>query len=314
MFLRKILGSLLVIMFVLLAIPNFVIYALSRTYLNPEFYNRGEVVTGSYDYVVDKTVEVLRSGSTMFNGFYPPEQLKPQIEKVFTKTIFASILSDFSTQLDAYIENPTSTMTLSLKVLRQNLLTVSNNLIYQIYQDLPTCSDDDLASMFRNSGVPQCVPKSAPYDQVVKPIKDDFENAIYNGVPEELSNVEQVIPLKMLVSFEQLKVWSFLVLVILLGLIVLVVYGKTSVIVTYIAKGFLFAGVMGYLFAYGLGVEVATIVASQSHDASTLQFLRFFTDFGLLEIQKIALMFAGVGVLLWVIRIILIGTVEMKVE
>lgn len=312
MILRKIIASFLVILFVLLSIPNFLIYALSRSYLNTDFYRREDVISGTYDFVVDKTVSVLRSNSEMFKGYFQSDELKTQIDKVFTKQIFGSVLADFANQIDLYKQNSGKPMTLSLKVLRTNLLTVSNNLVYQIYQNLPTCSNEELVNAIYHNQAPQCVPKSMPYDQVVKPIKDNFENSIYNVVPEELSNVDQAVPIKVLVNIEQYKTWSFLILVILMGLLVLVVYGKTSSIVAYIGNGFLFGGVLGYVFAYGLGIEVTGLAAAQIKEARTMEFLKFLMNFSLVEIQKMALMFVGVGVLLWVIRFILKRTVEAK--
>ena len=140
----------------------------------------------------------------------------------------------------------------------------------------------------------------------------NFENTIYNVVPEELTNVDQAIPLKVLVNIETYKTWSFLVLLLLMALMVVFVYGKTSTVVAYIGNGFLFGGALGYAFAYGLGVEVAALAAEQIKDSRTMEFLKFLVNFSLLEIQKLALMFVGVGILLWIIRFILKRTVEAK--
>ncbi len=312
MMLRKIFGSLLVVLFVILAIPNFLIYGLSRTYLDTDFYRSEEVIKGSYDFVVDKTVEVLREDSEMFKGYFQPAELKTKIEQVFTEKIFSAILVNFADQIDQLQQNSDQSMTISLKVLRENLLTVANNLTYQIYQNLPTCSDADLVKAVNSNQAPQCVPKNLPYDQVVKPINDNFEAAIYNQIPEELSNLDSAVPVKVLIDIEKYKQWSFLSLVIVLSLIVLVVYGKTSSIVAYIGNGFFLGGIAGVIFSYALELQISSNVAEQISDPRIVQFLILVLGFLLAEVQKMSLMFVAVGVILWIIRFILKRTVEAK--
>lgn len=298
-------------LFVLLSLPNFFIYGLSRTYLNTDFYRREEVSTGVYNFVVDQTTSVLRQESEMFRGYFEGDELKTQIEKVFTKTIFTTVLNDFAAQIDNYKKNPNQPLVISLKVLRENLLTVGNNLTYLIYQNLPTCSDAELLDSITSEKVPECVPKNVPYDQVVKPINENFEATIYNEIPEELSNIDQAVPIKTLVDIEHYKNISFLVLVAILALIALMVYGKTSTIVAYIGTGFFLAGALGFGFGYALNL-LPGMANMQLSDPAFVSLFAFILNFLVVEVQRLALMFVGVGVLLWVIRFVLLRTVEDK--
>jgi hypothetical protein len=109
-------------LFVLLSLPNFLIYGLSRTYLNTDFYRREDLNKGVYNYVLDQTVTVLRNESEMFKGYFDREELRVQIEKVFTVQIFSETLADFANQLDVYKKNTDKPLVISLKTFRENFL------------------------------------------------------------------------------------------------------------------------------------------------------------------------------------------------
>jgi|GEM_PF-6014331 len=312
MLLRKIGASLLVMLFVLLSLPNFLIYGLSKTYLSTDFYRGEDLNKGVYNYVLDQTVTVLRNESEMFKGYFDRGELRAQIEKVFTAKIFSDTLGDFANQLDDYKKNSDKSLVISLKTFRENLLTVGNNLAYLIYQNLPTCSDAELLTLISaKNAAPECVPKSLPYDQVVKPINDNFENTIYNQIPEELSNIDQAVPIKALVEIENYKNFSFILLVVVLALIGLIIYGKTSTIVAYISAAFLLGGGLGYAFSYML-INLPSITNMQFSDESSLEFFQFILNFLIVEIQRLSMMFVVVGAMLLLIRFVLKRTVETK--
>lgn len=305
---RKLLASFLVFLFVIVAVPNFFIYALSKTYLNTDFYKNTSLAKGVYEFVLDKTTDTLQSQSDAFKGYFKKDELKKQIGQVFTQQIFSEVLNDFANQLEAYKKNPDKPMILSLKLLRQNLLTVSNNLVYIIYQDLPTCSNADLAAMKRES-IPSCVPKGANYDQVVKPIMGEFESSIYNSVPEELGNIDKAVPLQLLVSIENYRNISFICLIVLIGLITLVLWKPISLIVAYVGSAMLFGGVTGLAMSYVLD-NIFSYVTIQKGDPKILDLMHFLLKFIAEEMGRLAWLFVIVGVALLVIKFVLSRTVD----
>jgi hypothetical protein len=308
MILRRFIASILVLMFIVLSLPNFLIYGISRTYLNPDFYRKDSLIQGIYDFTVDKTVGILEKDSDFITKYFRDGELRPQIEKVFTKKIFADTLADFAGQIEAYKKDPSRPIILSLRDLRANLLTVGNNLAYVIYQDLPSCSDSDLARE-NNLEMPTCVPEKVPYEEVVKPITDSFENTIYNEIPEELSNIDQAVPLKMMVKIESYRNYSFLILVLLLALIVMTIYGRISTILSYISSAFFLGGVVGYGFSYALNSALASVQGNLA-DARSQQFLRFMLDFLVAEVQRMSILFMVVGLALFLIRFVIRRTME----
>lgn len=309
--LRKFAASLLVLLFVAWSIPNFFIYSFSKTYLDTNFYQKDKFVDGVYTFAVDRTVELLRQDSDLFKGYFDSNELRTQIQKVLTRQIFVNTISDFAKQIDAYKLDQTKPLVLSLRQFRENLVTVSHNLTYLIYQNLPTCSDDDLAKALRNNSVPECVPPNAPYDQVVKPINDSFEASIYNEIPEELSNFDKAVPLDLLVNVEKYRNASFLVLVVIMALIVLVVYGKTSTILAYLSAGFILGGGIGYLFAMGI-LQILNSSNVKFSDEDVKKFVELLFTFVTSEVQKLALIFVVVGIALLLMRLVFKRTVEVE--
>ncbi len=308
MVLRKIAASFLVIIFVVLSVPIFLIYGVSRTYLNPEFYRRDELVQGVYDFALDKTVSVLQSNSEYFNGYFDPGELKTQIQGVFTRAVFSSTLNDFADQIEVYKKDPGKPIVLSLRNLRSNLLTVANNLTYLLYQKLPTCSEAGMAFDFTEKE-PSCVPQNVPYEDVMQAVSSDFEDTIYNEVPEELGNIDKAVPLQMMVKIESYRNLSFLMLLALLALIVMVIYGKTSTIVAYIASGFFLGGAVGYGFSFALKSTLSSIQGDLA-DPRSQEFLLFLLNFLISEVQRLSILFLVVGVALYLIKFVLKRTVE----
>ncbi len=311
MLLRKITASFLVILFVVLAIPNFLIYGLSRSYLNTDFYRRDDVVQGVYAFSLDKTVEALRAESDFFAGYFEKEELREELEKVFTKGVFSKTLNDFASQIESYKKDTSQPLVISLRSLRENLLTVGNNLAYMVYQKLPTCSDD-LTLSFSN-GVPECVPTQIPYEDVVRPITDSFESTIYEEIPEELGNIEQAVPIEMLVNVEGYRDILFVVLVVLLLLMAAILYTKISSILAYVATSFFLSGVVGYGFSFALDSSI-TSVQAEIADPRTHEFLIFLLGFLITEIQRLSIIFAIVGIALYVIRFVLGRTMDDRKE
>jgi hypothetical protein len=212
-------------------------------------------------------------------------------------------------QLEKYQQDSNTKLVLSLRVLRENLLTVSNNLAYRIYQNLPSCSEDVNFQNLIKDTVPSCVPKNASYEDVVKPIINNFETTIYNNIPDEMGNIDKVIPLQLLVQSENYRNMSFLILIIILILIVLVVFSSTSIIVSFIGTGFMLSGIVGYVIGSSFGIGLDKL-KEQIMDARAQEFLVALLNFVAEEMKRLSLLFLLVGAALFIIRFVLKRTVD----
>ncbi len=309
MFFRKLLAVFLVFLFVIVAVPNFFVYALSKTYLSTDFYKRDDFTQGVYDFAVVKTAKTLQDSNKEMKGYFSEVELVDQIKKGFSVAVFRSTVGDFANQIDEYKKDQSKPLKISLRTLRENLLSVSNNLSYLIYQSLPTCSEEMSLKELLAQPALECVPKGVDYDDVVKPLNESFEASIYNEVPEELSNLEGVAPIQVLVKVDQFRDLLFLILVGMMVFIVLLVYGKTSTVLGYLGAAFMSSGIIGYAMSFGL--DKALMSADfKVDDLQTKEFFLFVSKFFTAEFSRLALLFALVGLALLVIRFVLKRTVE----
>lgn len=309
MFFRKFLALVMVFIFVIVAIPNFFVYALSRTYLSTDFYKRDDFTQGVYDFAVTKTVSVLRSSSKEMSGYFSEKDLEKQIRIGFSVSVFRDIVADFANQLELYKKDTTVPLKLSLRKLRENLLTISNTLAYLIYQSLPTCSVAVSPMELLRKEVVDCVPKGVPFDLVVKPISDSFESTIYSQIPEELGNLDNVLPVKLMVQADQFRDMLFFLLLLIIVIIVLLVCEKASTVLTYLMWCFGLSGAIGFLMQYVLSKFVG-MTNFNLGDAQADQFLVYVVNFFLVEFSRLSLLFLGVGVALFFIRMVVRRTVE----
>lgn len=312
MFLRKTLAGFLAILFVLVSMAAFGVYALSRTVFEPTFYSE-KIVDGSYDLVVNTSTTQLLNNSEEINGFFTKDELKEEIERVFTKKIFAEVMLDFANLLEQVKERPNENAKLSLVVLRESLLTVVNNLIYKIYQELPACVGSDLGS-FDGDGIPQCVPEGMDYDVLVGPLLNNFETGVYQGIPEELNEVNRIVPGHVLQNIELAKNAIFITLLIILALMALVLYQPISLIVSFIGWSFLLSGFLGLLMSTQSSTLINTIRwdIDPSAKEEVMKYFEYLFNFVFLEIQKIAMIFAIFGLALLVIKFVLRRTVDTQ--
>ncbi len=313
MFIRKILGFILVLAFVLLTIPNFILYGVSRTYLNEEFYQRDEIVSKSYDFVINKTVNILRKNSSMFSGYFSEDILRNEVKNVYTKEIFSETLFNFVDQLIAIKNGKSNTIKIDLNSLKQNLLTVANILTYRIYQELPTCSDSGLSDVLSSIEPPQCIIANIPYDRMIRPISENFNATVYNNIPDELSGLEGLIPVGFLVKIDFYKNLLFIFLIVIIALIALTVSDKLTIIVSFISQGFLFGGILGVIFSTLMFSQLGFVINAQIGDEITMKLFEFLIGFLQDEIQRMSILFILVGMILWLIKFILNRTIENKV-
>ncbi len=310
MLIRKVLASFVVFLFVILSLPSLIIYALSNTFFDADFYRNG-VAEGSYDYVMEISSQTVRNESDAIASLYSKDELKAKLGEVYTLAIHSDILAQVGDQIEYIKTGEVEKASISLKPLRNSLITVANTLTYEVYQDLPTCAVQEL----RPSGgdFPSCVPRGVPYDVAIAPILNDFELAVYNAIPEELSGLDQIIPAEYFVG---IKFWEnalFIGLLVLLILIAFLIFKPFSLIVKYESLAFALSGAAGLLLSFGVMELFAMISARTNLEGlapETLQFVEYLISFVSNEIQRLSLMFVVVGIALIVVMLILRRTID----
>ncbi len=287
------------------ALPTFLIFAASRTVLNPHFYAKNTLDI-SYDFLVEMTAERMLSGSDFLTAKFNREDLIAEIKKVFSDNIYGAMLNDIKDQLQQVQLGQSQEIIFSLMPYRRALITVSNTLAYKIYQELPTCLGSE--PKISQNGLPLCIPAGASYDEVAKPILAEFELAIYNAVPEDLKGLQNVIPVQLLSKLDLIQFGLLIILALILFLITLVVYKPISRLFAFLGSAFVLGGALGVVLAMYFTSIFGSIFGAEfllQYGAKAWDFTLDILSFTGLEVQRLAIVFLVVGVALLVLAIVL---------
>jgi hypothetical protein len=310
---RKSVAGLLVSFFVCISIASFTIFAFNNTFLKKTFYV-DSIKDSGYEYLVNTSAAMIYRGNSLISRFFTETDLRREIGKVFTPELFASMLENMASQIGDLKNNASKTITVPLKLYRDSLLTLAHNLAFEVFQSIPKCSDGSLPEVGLNS-LPTCIPEIFDYNIVVGPVNKLMERAIYgSSIPEEVkfdlnkfrNGNSSLSAATVIDNIGLIKFWLYGALLLLLVSVALVIYRPFSLVIFYEGMAFLAAGVCGYIFSFGLQEMPKLVLANfnigeQNPDAVNL-FNTVLTLFSH-EIQKIALIYVGLGAVLIIVRL-----------
>ena len=99
MVIRKIFGYFLVFLFILVSLPAFLTYSLSKTFLNPAFYS-DSVIGVFYDFALNVTTKNLYQKDPTLRRHFQENELLKEIQASFPVGQFHKIMADFGQQLE----------------------------------------------------------------------------------------------------------------------------------------------------------------------------------------------------------------------
>lgn len=300
-----------VFLFVVFSMPTFLIYAVSNTFLKPTFY-QGQVSDGTYHFLVSFTSKRLLDSDKVIFEHFNQSDLEREMETVFPVQLFHKVVDDFSKQLEAVRLNPRRPMVLSLKVFRESLLTFAHNLSFRLFESFPKCKGGEIPD-HDTQGLPTCVPNGVEYNLVAAPFAQQFEASVYSVVPEQMqidlnaaqgqSNVTPASLLDLIVMVRSVAYGSLLFLLVVVSYLV---YKPFSLIAKFLGFAFFISGALGFLFAYGL-VSIPHYVFGQmtlpGDAVDVSSFIEYLFSFVTAEVQKVSLIFMGLGAILILVRV-----------
>ncbi|MBD3270262.1 hypothetical protein GF376_01940 [Candidatus Peregrinibacteria bacterium] len=272
--------------------------------MNTEFYEK-ELVDNSYDFVVTKTVDLLQEESDVIASNFTNQEIENYVRESFTLGVYSQIIS----QVEEIILNVNKGIIEDVKIsfvpLRNSLLTASNQIAYDIYQDLPSCNVSDELTL---DDYPRCVPPGIDYDVVIAPLISDFEVAIYDTIPNEIGGLEDTLPLKLLSEVNFYRDILLLSLLVILILIAFILYKPFSLILKYQSFAFALAAIIGLALSFFVK-SIAEFILGDSlfrrMDSATLEFSEYLMGLVSFQIQRISLLFLIVGIALLLVSIVL---------
>lgn len=309
---RKIFASLLVFVFVLVALPTFFVFALGRTFLEPQFYGEG-VVSPTYQLLLNAVADNVYTKNPIIQKYFKEEDIRKVVAETVPLELFRSSMKDFANDLEQIKTQPDHPLTFDLKPYRPNLEKVAQRLAIHLFQALPACKSNELPE-FNEDGIATCVPGGTNYDVVAGPLSKQFETGVLNSLPDtvdlSLARDENGSTFTyVLSSVENVKFYGIAALMVLIVLIAFVLYRPFTIIIRYEGIAFLFSGFLGFLMSVTLGEipvwfvqnysekNVAVVKALGGDLVLVKYFQQIFSSFTA-ELQKISFVFLALGAVL----------------
>ncbi|MBP7057728.1 hypothetical protein KBB06_00115 [Candidatus Gracilibacteria bacterium] len=310
---RRSLAAFLVLVFVLFSVVTFTFFAFNNTFLKAAFYTDNLSESG-YEFVIDQSAKMIYRSDEFISKNFTESDLKREISNVFSKDIFKKMLGDLGKEVEKVKQSPGEPLVISLKIFRESLLTLANNLAFNIFQNIKECKEGESPAQDLN-GLPTCILSNTDYQIISKPFTEQFEKSIYSTIPEQMQfdlnsakSGTNITPGDIIRSVGMLKNWLYGLLLVILGVIALLVYRPFSLIMLYEGIAFFAAGLIGYILSFGLeGLPklVLTQLELKEQNADALIFMNTIVGFFSAEAQKLALIFIGFGALLIIVQLFL---------
>ncbi len=312
MVIRKIFGYFLVFLFILVSLPAFLTYSLSKTFLNPSFYS-DSVIGVFYDFALNVTTKNLYQQDPTLRRHFQEEELLKEIQAAFPVGQFHKIMADFGQQLEELKNHPEKTVTFNFKLLRTSLVAVAQHMSSKLFSSLPDCHPDELPQ-FNEEGLATCIPKGVDSNLVAGPVAKQFEKAIYDTIPDQVdlsfSKADNNLSMASFLQWiDIIKTALFGTLLALIILIVFVIYKPFSAILRFEGKAFLGSGLEGFLLSLVLvefpksvfsifSAKSDALIQTLGGKETLLKFFEYLFSFFIVEIQRISLVFLGLGAFL----------------
>lgn len=320
---RRFTAGLLILLFVAVSLPMFLIFGLSNSVMRSSFYD-GPVADQAYNLLLKITARNLMKSDPIIAEYFTETDLKSGMMDVFPVELFKKMVADFAGQVDKLKDNPERPLVISMKTFREGLLTFANNLSYKLFQTLPICGGGEIPAE-DTRGLPTCVPQGVEYNIVAAPFSKQFESAIYTVVPEQVQldlnaamGQSGFTIAGIFDGFMMVKYVLYGALLVLLALIALLVHNPFSLIAKYEGIAFVLSGVAGYLLSVGLSMLPGYIMGDVNipdFKDDVLQFLQYVFTYVSAESERIALVFLALGAVLILVRVFMVQKYnEEKVE
>ena len=312
MMIRRLFSLLLVFIFVVVSLPTFVVFGLSRTFLDPKFYG-DNVVAPTYELLINLVANNIYAKDPVIQKYFQEVDLRKIISESISLELFKTSMKDFAADLAQIKDHPDHPLTFDLKPYRGALVKIAQRLAIHLFQSLPACKSDELPQ-FNEAGIATCVPKGINYDVVAGPLSKEFELNVSNALPDNVDlslarDQNGSMITYVLASADKIKFYAIIALMILIALIAIVVYKPFASIVCYEGMAFLGSGFLGFLLSIMMGwfplwaVQIyatknVNLVKSFGGEAVLLRnFQQIFGAFSG-EVQKISFVFFVLGILL----------------
>jgi hypothetical protein len=312
MALRRIIASFLVFLFVLVALPTFLVFGMDRTFLEPVFYV-DNVTAPAYELLVNAVSYNIYTKSPLIQKYFQQDDVHKIVSETIPLDLFQKSMQNFSSDFALLKTDPTHALSLDLKPYHSSLVQISQQLAIHIFQALPQCKTAELPE-FNEDGIATCVPGGTDYNVVAGPLAQLFQTGVSNALPDTIDlslarDQNGSIFTTILSSADRFRFYAIGVLMVLIVALAFVIYRPFTVVIRYEGMAFLFSGFLGFLMTLVLGQIPLWFVQNYADkNEEVVQTLGgvvvlaqyFLTVFSVFigEVQKISFVFFALGAVL----------------
>ena len=181
---RRLITLFLVFVFVVVALPTFVVFGFSRTFLDVNFYTE-TVIPPAYELLVNVVAYNIYQKDAIIQKYFKEEDIRKIVSESITVDMFKISMNNFADDLTKIKDHPEHPLTFDLKPYRSGLVKIAQRLAIHLFQALPACKSDELPQ-FNEEGIATCVPKGTNYDVVAGPLSKQFELNVANALPDNI--------------------------------------------------------------------------------------------------------------------------------
>lgn len=309
---RRVIASMLVFLFTVIALPIFFVFGLGRTFFEPSFYN-DVAVSPTYQLLLNAIANNVYTKDPVIQKYFQPDAVRKVVGETIPLELFKTSMKDFAADLEKIKTEPDHQLTFDLKPYRPSLQKLAQRLAIHLFQALPQCKSSELPE-FNEDGIATCVPGGTNYDVVSGPLSKQFETGVLNALPDtldlSLARDENGSAFTIILgSVEKVKFYGIGALMLLIVFIAFALYKPFTLIVRYEGMAFLFSGFLGFLMSIGLGefpvwfvqnyaVRNAGVVKSLGGEMVLVKYVQQLFGAFSGEVQKISFVFLGLGAVL----------------
>lgn len=308
MLLRRIVASLVMLLFILFSTVMFVVAALSQTILQPSFY-QGKVMEKAYSAFIDLVAQRLYESDTLISTSFNTNDLQLELKNAFPQKDFELLTQEIIKNLS----NPESAekpLTFSLQPFRETITQLSNPMAVKLFQAIPVCTENQIPT--EKNGLPSCLNQTTTQD-VSLVIQERLKKDLTGSIPEQLSldlssarNQQNSLILFAFKSISNIKYLLYCVLLTLLVAIALIIFKPFTEVVLYVGLAFGLSGIFGYFSGFFLESASQTVLQKSSffvEQNALADFMASLFSYVTAEMQKTALIFLAFGALLILIQV-----------
>lgn len=191
MWFRKLLAAIIIVIFIPLFIINILVFSLKTTLLNPLYIQQNFEKNNTYEKIINYGLPLLAESVTKEgNQLIKTDDLVVVIKESISTQWLEDQSSNFFSQFNNYLVNNKEEIVfnLDLKDFKSSLSDGLNQFSQERINDLPTCTDQEIANMDKNNRQLNCLPENFSKSEVSDAVKQMFSGNNSQGMLAQIPN------------------------------------------------------------------------------------------------------------------------------